>query len=110
MIVLELRHILLIMMTYKKQAFSLIELIVTVVIIGVLTALTVPRIQHIQSKAEFNVIKTNGKIMGKALAQLKVIGADLNQDRILESVKLVDLTRVNGVFVQILNNYAGLKS
>jgi len=94
----------------KKRAFSLVELTITVVIIGVLTALAIPRIIDVQAKARFNTLKLNGKSIGKALTQLKTLGIDDDGDGVFEAISLIDLTRVDGIFAQIDANSSGLES
>lgn len=94
----------------KKRAFSLVELTITVVIIGVLTALAIPRIIDVQAKARFNTLKLSGKSIGKALTQLKTLGIDDDGDGVFEAISLIDLTRVDGIFAQIDANSSGLES
>jgi len=51
----------------RRKAFTLVELLVTVMVIGALTAIAVPRIANASRTAKINVCKTNVDIMNKQI-------------------------------------------
>ncbi|MDD2949915.1 MAG: prepilin-type N-terminal cleavage/methylation domain-containing protein, partial [Sulfuricurvum sp.] len=80
----------------KRNAFTLVELIFVIVIIGVLAAFAIPKYKNLKQSAEANaVIKTTTDTVSSA-ASAAVNKADLENQSLTTTLQLSDLVTIKG--------------